>query len=121
MNHLNNYSQIKPLKSIVFVLVIVMLIGIPNLHVYSSIGSYKTHSPAIMANVRCNSSSKENSLNFPAIGVVVASVAIITGISVICVALNGLDSEDGSVYGSIPPPISTFENYGKHDFSEFDN
>ena len=45
MNQLNNY-----LKNGALILVAVMLITVPNLNVYSSIGSYKIVSSAIVAN-----------------------------------------------------------------------
>ena len=115
MKKLNHYFQ---KGAIVFV--IVMLITIPNLHVFSSIHSYQTSSPAIMANKHYQSdhSRQMDSFilcmgSFIGLGVIFAA-PIIAGLAVASKAHfsqpNHFFDED-----------EVDEVYAKYDFSEFDN
>ena len=108
MNQLNNYF-----KNGALILAVVMFITIPNLHVYSSIGSYKIASSAIAANrvhqsfVISNHANTEDLLN------VILGITI-EGLEATYVrALIGLPSTDSGcpqAHGIIS------KNYAKYDF-----
>ena len=128
MNHSNNYFQ----KGVV-ILVVTMLLAIPNMQVYSSVGSYRLLSQAVNANNYYNiHTEKKDFRNLPAI----ASVALTGGIIIVSLAVSAsiattgfgmMDDGHGvfSGYGNIinpalePNPLN--KNYAKHNFSEFDN
>ena len=119
MKHSNNYFQ----KGII-VLVIAMLLTIPNIRVYSAIGSYQTSSPAITANNKKHPNTE---------GMMIGLDAIAFAIGIICVAsavgflVAGLGIEEFvhisvSVGGKATErPDLVIKNYHKYDFSQFDN
>ena len=110
INYLNYHFQ----KGIV-VLVATMLLTIPNMKVYSSIGSYQTSSKAITVNNSYHDHSLNPLKDRPFF------LLSICGSSLIDVALVGyfvaaLVVNLGSVDTRFPN-----ENYAKYDFSQFDN
>ena len=115
MNHLNNYFQ---KGAIIFV--IVMLITIPNLHVCSSIGSYQTSSPAIMANkyFQFDHLPHEFSLSLGMAAVLLTVGAVLVA-SIVSGALLGATVASNNAR---LPQLNYFdEAYAKYDFSGFDN
>ena len=136
MKALNNYFQ-----KATAILVVFMLLVIPNLHVYSSIGSYQTDSPAVIANKAfimtkpenkqcCSYKSEQQRVAYPIFG---------TPITLTTVAMRSIFeslaqqkdyhvsdsdyvttfSDDGSTCGA--HSLSSKDNYAKYDFSGFDN
>ena len=105
------------LKNGALILVAFMLLAIPNLHVYSSIGSYKIASSAIAANrvhqsfVISNHANTEDLLN---VILGISREAVEYGIA------HGLLS-DPSSYGYYPTCKTISKPYAKYDFSGFDN
>ena len=121
MNYSNNY-----LKKGALMLVAVMLLTIPNLPVYSSIGSYQTVSMAITANnnhpISYNKDKPIFLLNVVA-GVVGLAAAVI-GFAVIAaspVAAPVLLAAGLSYPKENLLLNSTSKKYDKYDFSMFDN
>ena len=118
MNHSNNYFQ----KGVI-ILVATMLLTIPSLRVYSSVGSYQLSSQAVNANNYYNiHAEKKGFRNIPAL----LSIALTGGIVIVSVAASVSVSQLDDDYGDFiitpalePNPIN--KNYAKHDFSEFDN
>ena len=116
MNHLNNYFQ---KGTIIFV--IVMLITIPNLHVCSSIGSYQTSSPAIMANKHFQSDHLPHEFSL-SLGMAAALVAVAA--VVVAIISSGVLAASVVVTSNKaqPPQLNYFDKaYAKYDFSGFDN
>ena len=113
MKHLNNYLQ----KGVV-ILIATMLLVIPNMNVYSSIGNYETSSSAIIAN---NDQEHPKKINdrpfFPAFALVGIIIGAVVAGSVGAVVGTELASE----FGSSQPSYVVDENYVKYDFSQFDN
>ena len=112
MNQLNNYF-----KNGALILAVVMLITIPNMHVYSSIGSYQiVSSAAIVANKVHQPFPVSDYANITDLGGIfaISSEAVEYGIA------HGLLS-DPSSYGYYPTRGSISKNYAKYDFSGFDN
>ena len=134
MYHLNNHFE----KSVI-ILVITMFLTIPNIHMYSFVGKYRTTSPALTANASKFVTKKERFFfNIPAIaclaftGAIVAVVCIVAASEAMVQAAIVSDSEvieaGSAVLGLIDdggeqqPLFSiTDKYYGKHDFSRFDN
>ena len=112
MNQLNNY-----LKNGALILVAVMLITVPNLNVYSSIGSYKIASSAIVANkVHQPFPVSDYTSRLTEIGGVF--VLTIEGLEATAArALSGLPLSEFGCY----PTRAISKNYAKYDFSGFDN
>ena len=80
MNHSNNYF-----KKGVIILVATMLLTIPSLRVYSSVGSYQLSSQAVNANNYYNiHTEKKGFRNLPAI----AAVALTGGIIIVSLAAS---------------------------------
>ena len=122
INQTNNY-----LKKGAIILVIIMLIAIPNLDVYSSLGGYQTFSPAITANSTyyTHSRRKEDlyylSLVTAVVSPVVGAVALVT-ILTNAVALLTAPAVIAGAGISFPKGGLLFTiKYHKYDFSKFDN
>ena len=116
MNHSNNYFQ----KGVI-ILVATMLLTIPSLHVYSSVGSYQLSSQAVNANYYIIHTEKKGFRNLPAI----ASVALTGGIVIVSFAVSVLVSESHADDAYSPfiinPALEHNSLNEKYDFSEFDN
>ena len=117
MNQLNNYF-----KNGALILVVVMLITIPNLHVYSSIGSYQIVSSAITANKKNNTdiTKKETEATIT----VIQQLAEITGRAALpnYVVLLSLQARGLLGHGKLfCPKKHNTKTYAKYDFSGFDN
>ena len=111
MNQLNNY-----LKNGALILVAVMLITVPNLNVYSSIGSYKIASSAIVANKIHQPFPVSDYANIE--NMLGPFALTIEGLEATAArALMGLPSSEVGCY----PTRSISKNYAKYDFSGFDN
>ena len=121
VNHLNNY-----LKKGVLVIVVFMLLTIPNMNVYSFIGSYQNSSPAITAN---NNYKVSYGVEKP---VIATLVALGIGALIALSAANFLVASGSlAVFVSAAVTNSIFsdstihnhfdENYAPYDFSRFDN
>ena len=116
MGHFKKYFK----KGIV-IIVIAMLIIIPNMSIYSSVGSYKTHSQAIIVNNNHKLIPKIGRPSaLPFILGVVGTVAFfsIIGSAVGLVITSGLVSEAKASY--LIPNKAIDKNYDKYDFSQFD-
>ena len=111
-----NYFQTTTLKSILLIFVSAMLLVIPNLHVYSPIGSYQTLSPGLLANanshnkkylhIRCPDKGWHYSIyDYFEHGYVDAIPASVM---------------DGTCGDDLLLSFKT-KNYAKYDFSGFDN
>ena len=125
MNHSNNYF-----KKGVIILVATMLLTIPSLRVYSSVGSYQLSSQAVDANNYYNiHTEKKGFRNLPAVAAVALTGAIIMVSIAASASVSQLQQSQSHMddsYGDFiinpalePNPLN--ENYAKHDFSEFDN
>ena len=121
MNHSINYFQ----KGVI-ILVATMLLTIPNLRVYSSVGSYQLSSQAVNANNYYNiHAEKKGVRNLPAVASVVLTGAIVVTSIAVVVSVSQFQQSQIDYCGFIinpalePNPLN--ENYEKHDFSEFDN
>ena len=117
MNQLNNYF-----KNGALILVVVMLITIPNMHVYSSIGSYQiVSSAAIVANKVHQPFPVSDYANITDLGGIfaISSEAVEYGIA--HGLLSDPSSYDPSSYGYYTTRGSISKNYAKYDFSGFDN
>ena len=109
MNYSNNYFQ----KGIV-ILVATTLLTIPNLQVFSSIGSYQTSSRAITV----NNSYHDHSLNPLKDKPFMLSICVssLIDLAVISYSVATFVVNSGNVQTGFPD-----ENYAKYDFSKFDN
>ena len=130
MKHSNNYFQ----KGII-VLVVAMLLTIPNMRVYSAVGSYQTLSPAITANTDykfSHSIEKPNAALFAGNVALFSSVLGISGAVAIAMALSGDEAVLMGIVGLFSfchndlftkemSIVNNGENYTKYDFSKFDN
>ena len=117
------------LKKGTLILAIIMLLAIPNLPVYSSIGSYQTSSSAITAN--------KNYMSFAAAnGTTIDMIADLLTNSSISLRLahstdlysNAIErimaNEANQAHGHHGHPLASryaTETYAKYDFSGFDN
>ena len=110
MEQVNNYF-----KNGALILAVVMLITIPNLHVYSSIGSYKIASSAIAANRAHQSFAVNDYANITDLGGI---FGITEGLEDTAArVLMGLPSSEFGYY----PTRAIPKTYAKYDFSGFDN
>ena len=117
MYHLNNY-----LKKSVIILVLTMFITIPNMRVYSFVGSYQTLSPGIIANnIHNQYTTKEGFLNLPAVLSVGAAVAAFMASITAVAILVTKDKDNRGFMMSRTLAHNHFDRYGKYDFSQFDN
>ena len=130
MKQSDNYFQ----KGII-VLVVAMLLTIPNMRVYSAVGSYQTLSPAITANTDYkfpHSIEKPNAALFAGNVALVSSVLGMTGAAAIAMALVGDEAfltgiaalfsfRHNDVFTKKMSIVNNGENYTKYDFSKFDN
>ena len=130
MKHSNNYFQ----KGII-VLVVAMLLTIPNMRVYSTVGSYQTLSPAITANTDykfSHSIEKPNAALFAGNVAVASSVLGIAGAAALAMAIGGDEALLSALAGLFSfchndiftkemSIVNSGENYTKYDFSKFDN
>ena len=112
MKEVNDY-----LKKGAIILVVGMLLAIPNLHVYSSIGSYQTKSKAITANKNHQLFEITNCYGQD----VLVAAALPAKYSVdIARAFAKFMVRDYHAYDcSLPKQV--MKNYAKYDFSGFDN
>ena len=103
----------------IIVLVIAMLLTIPNMHMYSFVGSYQTLSPALTANTNYKFSHSIEKPEFPAFGIITLfGVVIASGIALISVALD----DDHSIFATPTLPSKIIdENHVEYNFSQFDN
>ena len=116
MNYLNNYFQ----KGVV-AFIIMMLLVIPNMRGYSSIGSYQSSSPAILANSIYDRHTEKKTFLAAVASVVITCIAIsAAGAYAVAVSLHDIEDRE-----YVLPPIlasKTFnEDYMKYDFAQFDN
>ena len=120
-NHLNDY-----IKKGVLVIVVFMLLTIPNMNVYSFIGSYQNSSPAITANNNYKVSygvEKPMFATLVALGIgalialSAANLAIASGSLAVFVSAAVTNSifSDSTIHNHFD------ENYAPYDFSQFDN
>ena len=122
MKQLQNNS----LKKIALVLAAAMLLIIPNLSVYSSIGSYQTTSRAITTNNK-HLISNNNKNEKPIIAVELAMVAGGFAFMVAAIAYFAFGSTTVAVSCCVLSPREIMvdkilsKNYNKYDFSGFDN
>ena len=108
-------------KKVLIIFIVIMLLIIPNMHVYSFIGRYETSSQAITANSYYNSlldSHEKTVCCWPgAVGLgafaVLAIATIVAGIAIKAIEDHG--GNKALLYNSFD------ENYTKYDFSYFDN
>ena len=117
----------------VVILVATMLLTIPSLRVYSSVGSYQLSSQAVNANNYYNiHTGKKGIRNLPAIIAITAAIGIIAASAAVSLAVTELHlqqhlqghMDETDNYGIINPVLehnSLNENYTKNDFSKFDN
>ena len=108
----------------VVILVATMLLTIPNLRVYSSVGSYQLSSQAVNANNYYNiHTEKKGVRNLPAVVAVTLTVGIIVASAVVSAAVSSSIDESYAPFIINPAlePNPLNENYEKHDFSKFDN
>ena len=112
-NRLNNNFQ----KGVIF-FVALMVLTIPNMCVYSSIGSYKTSSIAIMAIKAYEPSRSEGEKCIQIIYAEAAFFAVIVGVSFVggLVIASVLGTQKGRVEDN-----NIDANHAKYDFSKFDN
>ena len=116
MKQSNNYFQ-----KIALALVASILILIPNLNVYSSVGSYRTSSPGISANNHFLLSDENDAPQITiAPAVAIAGVAVILA-SLAVIALGIAIEEKGPGLEFFPEAKIMNPNYKKYDFSGFDN
>ena len=125
MKQVNNY-----LKKGTLILAIIMLLAIPNLPVYSSIGSYQTSSSAITANKNYMSFAAANGTTIDMIADLLTnpsvSLRLALPVEVVEQMLLNYDMwiaelQTNRAHGlpSASKPIS--KPYAKYDFSGFDN
>ena len=112
MKKINNFS-----KKGMLILVAIMLLTIPNLKVYSSVGNYNTSSMALNAN-----SNYKHSLSTSEKAVWPAILAVAAGIGL--AVIGGVGFVDGwnSIGSQMTLASIDFENkYANNEFSKFDN
>ena len=112
MKQTNNYF-----KNGALILVAAMFLVIPNLNVYSSIGSYKIASSAIVANKVHQTFVISNHDNTEDLANVILAITV-EGLEETAVrALMGLPLSEFGYY----PTRAISKTYAKYDFSGFDN
>ena len=113
---MNIYKKI--LRNAVLVLVAVMLLTIPNMPVYSSVGAYQSNSLALAANKNYNLTTAANGkVVWPAI------LAVAAGVGLAAFFVIGVMDGWNSIHPS-PKLLASLDfdkNYDEHDFSKFDN
>ena len=108
------------------ILAVAMFLVIPNLHVYSAIGSYQTLSQAIIANNNYKKSSariEKSSALIGGGGLLVGTFAVIIGMATVAV-VSGTAALALAAVGTIQPNsvfIKNDQNYDRRNFSQFDN
>ena len=112
-SHLNNY-----LKKGVLVIVAFMLLTIPNMNVYSFIGSYQNSSPAITANTKHKRTYIKDRLFFETALSIGSILGVVVGLIIGGVVYAVVTEDIGK---SNLPPNRIDKNYMKYDFSQFDN
>ena len=132
MNHLSNYFQ----RGAVILLVAIMLLTIPNMNVYSSIGSFQTTSTALTANQSQKLYSSTNDRPFIVIGI--PSILMAVGAIGVLGAAVGMSVASGRSATQVATDITSLGFFGidggsslqsnnpsaddeKHNFSKFDN
>ena len=111
--------QLNYFKNGALILVVVMLITIPNLNVYSSIGSYQIVSSAITANKKHMLLEAKDNHNS-----VLEDIASLSGIAALPCEVMALVMEDHARAwnrGVYYPKKHNTKPYAKYDFSGFDN
>ena len=116
MNHSNNYFQ----KGVI-ILVATMLLTIPSLRVYSSVGSYQLSSQAVDANNYYIHTEKKGFRNLPAVAAVALTGAIVIVSITASISMSTLEQMDSFIINPALEPNPLNKKYAKHDFSEFDN
>jgi hypothetical protein len=112
------YKHINKTKKGVLILVAVMLLTIPNMPVYSAVGSYSTNSPSLVAN--SNNNLTGASLDKVAWWVAAAeAIALAYGAGYVLgtLAHPAYDALDGHPKELAMAPA----DYNSTDFSKFDN
>ena len=113
MNHFKNHFQ-----NLCITLVVIMIIVIPNLHVYSSIGNYQISSQAIIANndyKKCSKPIEKPSVLIGGMGVGVSVGTIMVLATALALANVAASTSLNSVF------LKNNQNYATYDFSQFDN
>ena len=113
MNHFKNH-----LKKGTVTFVIVMLLTIPNMQVYSFVGSYKISSMAITAN---DGYEKSLSVEKPTSLLGIAAGGVMVGLFVVAIVVGSvLVMTVGKGTSSLTSKYDE-KDYQRHDFSKFDN
>lgn len=102
----------------VLLLVAVMLLTIPNMPVYSAVGSYQSNSIALVANNDYNATAmaSDKAAVWP------AALAVVAGAGLAVVGAVGFLDGWNSIHAELSLASLDFENnYDKYDFSKFDN
>jgi hypothetical protein len=101
----------------VLILVTVMLLTIPNMPVYSAVGSYQSNSMALVANKDYNATAMaSDKAIWPAV------LAVAAGVGLAVVGAVGFIDGWNSIHAELSLASLDFENnYDKYDFSKFDN
>ena len=112
MNHFKNHFQ-----KVSIALVVIMIMVIPNLHVYSSMGNYQLSSQAIIANndyEKCSKSIEKPSalLGGLGLGFSVGTIVVLASSLALAVAIG---ASLGNVF------LKNNQDYAAYDFSQFDN
>ena len=111
MNHFKNHFQ-----KVCIALVVIMIMVIPNLHVYSSIGNYQISSQAITANndyKKCSKPIEKPSVLIGGLGWgFVGTVAVFASALALTIAVS---TSLNSVF------LKNNQDYAAYDFSQFDN
>ena len=110
-------------------IVAIMLLTIPNMHVYSFIGSYQESSQATTVNDYYDVQHNDNERFFVPTSIVIGAVALLVAGAIVTYAtsLGACVPALVVLAGGCPPQGDTIlskivlENYSKYDFSEFDN
>ena len=112
MNHFKNHFQ-----NLCITLVVIMIMVIPNLHVYSSMGNYQLSSQAIIANndyKKCPKPIEKPSVLIGGVGVGVSIGTIMVFATALALAnLAGVSLSN--VF------LKNNQDYTMYDFSQFDN
>lgn len=114
-------TKVNKLKKGVLILVAVMLLTIPNIPIYSAVGSYSTNSSTLLANSKHHLSSNSGPSVAWKLAIAAFAGAIIlaydSGYVIGTLAHHVYDSLDGHPKKRAVKPIY----YSASDFSKFDN